>query len=568
MRGAWLDDDDQVGRHAWRHDGAAHWQDPTLEDPHWTPPSLRGGVHLPGPDGTHHAAAKAQLDMPRSRGATRGPWLSDFDDDVTRQVPPRPPPVERDRAARATRTATTARTRHRVAPGAQEKPAPGWTSALLGIGALFALGMVIAGAVGNSETRAAALVMVVLGLIAFPVLKRLADGRRDYQQILYAGLAFKVTMTIVRYYLASGGYYKTSDASDYDTYGRQIASQYLKHGQLPPWKTWTGTPFLRLVTGFVYTIVPASELAAFFVFAGFSFAGTLLFWKAVQKFAPPPSDRTYLLMLMFIPSFVYWPSALGKEAFIILCLGLTTYGFACMLENKVVPGIACIAAGIAGMTMVRPHIGVAVMIGLLFATVLAKQSGRRTGLIAMVFVLLIGGGFVISKANEFFKADITSTSTITAQLDAAGTRTGEGGSQFSPTPVSPQNFPFAVVTVLIRPFPWETSSVPELATALESLLIAWLIIKGLKDIRGRVTRENPLAIYALVVTLVFIVLFWQFSNFGILARQRTQIAPFMFMLLAMPVTGHLAKKSERKARRSGDRAWANWDTAHGGAPGD
>ena len=186
--------------------------------------------------------------------------------------------------------------------------------------------MVIAGAVGNSETRAAALVMIVLGLIAFPVLKRLADSRRNYQQILYAGLAFKVTMTIVRYYLASGGYYKTSDASDYDTLSRQIASQYLKHGQLPPWKTWTGTPFLRLVTGFVYTIVPASKLTAFFVSAAFSFAGTLLFWKAVQKFAPPPSDRTYLLMLMFIPSFVYWPSALGKEAFIILCLGLTTYG--------------------------------------------------------------------------------------------------------------------------------------------------------------------------------------------------------------------------------------------------
>jgi hypothetical protein len=63
---------------------------------------------------------------------------------------------------------------------------------------------------------------------------------------------------------------------------------------------------------------------------------------------------------------------------------------------------------------------------------------------------------------------------------------------------------------------------------------------------------------------VFVVLFWQFSNFGILARQRTQIAPFMFMLLAMPVTAHLAKKSERRERRSGKQAWANWDSAKGG----
>src|SRR3954453_19465871 len=45
VRGAWLDDDDPVGRISRRHDGArAHWRDPTLEDDNWTPPSLRGGV--------------------------------------------------------------------------------------------------------------------------------------------------------------------------------------------------------------------------------------------------------------------------------------------------------------------------------------------------------------------------------------------------------------------------------------------------------------------------------------------------------------------------------------------
>ncbi|HEY1739765.1 MAG TPA: hypothetical protein VGI86_13690, partial [Acidimicrobiia bacterium] len=81
MRGAWLDDDDQVGRDARRHDGAARWHDPTLDDPHWTPPSLRGGVHLPDTDATHHESATAPIDMPSAR-RTRGPWLSDFDDDV------------------------------------------------------------------------------------------------------------------------------------------------------------------------------------------------------------------------------------------------------------------------------------------------------------------------------------------------------------------------------------------------------------------------------------------------------------------------------------------------------
>src|SRR5207244_897889 len=159
-----------------------------------------------------------------------------------------------------------------------------------------------------------------------------------------------------------------------------------------------------------------------------------------------------------------------------------------------VMGVACLFGGIYGITMVRPHIGVAVMIGLIIATLFAKQQGRRGGLLVMSLVLIIMSGFVMSKANAFFKSDITNASNVSQQLTDAGTRTTQGGSEFKPSPVSPQNFPNAMVTVLIRPFPWEASSVPELLTAIESCVIAWLIIKGLRNIRGRITRENPLAI--------------------------------------------------------------------------
>jgi hypothetical protein len=284
-------------------------------------------------------------------------------------------------------------------------------------------------------------------------------------------------------------------------------------------------------------------------------------------FAPPPSDRTYLLLLMFVPSFVYWPSALGKEAVIIFALGLATYGFARMLRNNLVSGVACIGGGVFLMTFVRPHIGVAVTIALALATMLAKQSGRRTGLIAMGCVLFVLSGFVVSRANAFFKSDITSASSVSAQLTAAGKRTSEGGSEFEPTPVSPQNFPFAVVTVLIRPFPWEASSVPELVTGIESLVIGYMILKQLKNIRKRVGRRNPLGIYALVATLVFIVLFWNFANFGILARQRTQIAPFLFLLLAMPPPAENPQVIERRAHRKGTNLWDEWDAEHGPDPG-
>ncbi len=448
---------------------------------------------------------------------------------------------------------------------AQQIDAPSWTSAILSIGGLCGVGVIVAGATGGSETRSAAVVMVVLCLITLPILRKLADGRREVVQILYAGFAFKLAMCLLRNYLASGGYYKNSDAATYDDAGRQVANDFLRHGHMPGWVNYTGTNFVKLLTGFVYTITPASKLSAFFVFAWFSFIGTLFFWRAVQRFAPPPSDRKYLLMLMFIPSFVYWPSALGKEAVVIFALGLTTYGFSRTLSQGPIAGATGILGGVWIMTMVRPHVGVAIMVALIVATALAKQSGRRSGMLVTAAVLLVLSGFVMSKANAFFRADLTSAGSVSDQLTKAGKRTTQGGSEFQPTAVSPAGFPMAVVTVLIRPFPWESSSAPELATAIESIIIAWLIVRGLREVRGRIRRDNPLGIYALVATTVFIVLFWNFANFGILARQRTQIAPFLFLLLAMPRQPDSAAKTERKARRSGSSSWDAWD-AQGGPP--
>ena len=96
--------------------------------------------------------------------------------------------------------------------------------------------------------------------------------------------------------------------------------------------------------------------------------------------------------------------------------------------------------------------------------------------------------------------------------------------------------PYALMTVIVRPFPWESGSIPELVTALEAAFVGYLIIKGGKNTLGRVRRDRPIAIYATVATLVFVELFSHFNNFGILARQRTQIAPFLYLLLALPPT--------------------------------
>jgi hypothetical protein len=50
-------------------------------------------------------------------------------------------------------------------------------------------------------------------------------------------------------------------------------------------------------------------------------------------------------------------------------------------------------------------------------------------------------------------------------------------------------------------------------------------------------RSRPYVAFALTFVLVFVAAFGVISNFGILARQRTQVLPFVFVLLSLPAVG-------------------------------
>jgi hypothetical protein len=101
---------------------------------------------------------------------------------------------------------------------------------------------------------------------------------------------------------------------------------------------------------------------------------------------------------------------------------------------------------------------------------------------------------------------------------------------------SPLDVPLATVTVLYRPFPTETGSPQEFLTAIEGVVLAVLSI-GVIRRSGRIlraSRDYPYIIYCVGALLVFIIAFSGFSNFGILARQRTVIQPLFLVLIALP----------------------------------
>jgi hypothetical protein len=105
------------------------------------------------------------------------------------------------------------------------------------------------------------------------------------------------------------------------------------------------------------------------------------------------------------------------------------------------------------------------------------------------------------------------------------------------------------VTVLLRPFPFELQ--PGLATVagLEGVLMAGLIVvsrRGVVRIPSMMLR-NAYVAFALAYSAAFVFAFSSISNFGILARERAQLFPILFVLFAIPTPPRLSRAERAKA---------------------
>ena len=60
-------------------------------------------------------------------------------------------------------------------------------------------------------------------------------------------------------------------------------------------------------------------------------------------------------------------------------------------------------------------------------------------------------------------------------------------------------------------------------------------------------RRRPYATFAFAYTLMFVYAFAAIANFGILSRQRTQVLPFVFVLLALPAVEQMTERNAAAA---------------------
>jgi hypothetical protein len=304
----------------------------------------------------------------------------------------------------------------------------------------------------------------------------------------------------------------------------------------------------------VYTITGSSQLGGFFVFSWLGFLGLFMFYRAFVLAVPHGAHRRYALMLFFVPSLMFWSSSIGKEAWMTFTLGAVAYGAARVFMRKPF-GFVFLGLGLWGTEVVRPHMALLILGGLLPAYLLrrkpqfvhSRQSLKILGVAALVVAIV----FTLGGVEQRFKVTDTSASTAQDIFNNTADQTTQGGSSFTPTRVhNPIQLPIAFVTVMFRPFPNEAGTTQGVVSAFEGLLLMLFTIASFQRLRGigKEMIKTPYVVFALIYTLVFVYAFSTIGNFGILVRQRVQVYPLFLVLLALPKPVFERKKPRARGR--------------------
>lgn len=382
--------------------------------------------------------------------------------------------------------------------------------------------------------------------------------------LLALGMGVKFLGSYARYLMVFE-YYEGGDSMGYLATGAPVAAGFwdgtLGLGDL--WPTERGTQFIGEFTGIVLTIVGPGAMGAFMVFGWLAFLGAWMFIAAARRALPTIDLRRYALFVLFLPSMAFWPSSVGKDAWMVFGLGLFALGAARVITAARF-GFTFLLLGAGALSLVRPHVALLALGAFGVATIIRARRQSVASSSAFPFrrfigvaVLVLGFSFALSQAAGWIPGFAPDGSVNLEQsLDETSRRSEQGGSEIDVArPNSPVEYPFAFFTVMFRPILVEADSPQTALAAAESTLLLVLIVVSRRRVAAalRLVRTEPYLMMAGLYTLGFAFAWSSMGNLGIIARQRAQVLPFLVLFLAVDAVRSRGDSEGRSGRRRGIR---------------
>ena len=279
------------------------------------------------------------------------------------------------------------------------------TTMVVGLGVVLGSAALI-GVVGREVSLASIWSVCAVSLFVVAVIWGLRRGSASYDEprygrLLLVAIVAKAAAAVTQYFVIEIVYGGTADANRYHQYGVIVADS-IRDGAFEPFRYGSQeTTNMVTIVGWIYAAVGSSRLGGVVVFASMALVGAFLFDRAVRRAAPTLDLWRYSLLIYLVPAVLFWTSTIGKDAWMVLMIGMVANGFSLLVASPHRwSGLLWVVLGLGGSSVVRPHVTLALVaslaLGLLFMGIPAagQASVRRRVLQFAALGLVAAGGRV------------------------------------------------------------------------------------------------------------------------------------------------------------------------------
>lgn len=277
-------------------------------------------------------------------------------------------------------------------------------------------------------------------------------------------------------------------------------------------------------------------------------------WKCFNVFAAmfPHLKKAMAVTFLFFPSVVYWGSAIMKDSICLGSLGLFVFSFHAIFFAKKRVVLNVFSLFFWGMILffTKPYLLLAMIPGLslwyfLQVNKKIKDKSLRYASFAILLVVISASVIFIIQfmlSLEFLEMEkYKGENLIQFAASAQELYKEAGGSVFDIGQLDgtfgsfATMFPKAVNASLFRPYLWEVKSPAMLISAVESVMILYMIIFAFVKLKTRFFKiifKNPVMVFMMVysVFLAGLVAITT-NNFGSLVRYKIAAMPFFVGML-------------------------------------
>jgi hypothetical protein len=264
------------------------------------------------------------------------------------------------------------------------------------------------------------------------------------------------------------------------------------------------------------------------IFAFVGFQGILLFYLATRENIPKISvfsgGLTLLEIFFLLPNCHFWSSSLGKGSVMIFAIGLTFYGL-----SRFNTRLLHLMIGAVLVYMVRSHMLLAIIVGIgssLFFSISGIKWYFRYPLVLLSFLAV----FLLSE-NVLENTGAESLNIFDSKkIENRARELGKGKSGLD---LANYGQGFKLFTLLFRPLFVDAPGVMGTISSFENVFILFLTFQFLISFPLFWTSSTGFHKIAFFVFLLSAISLAQISgNLGLAIRQKSQIFPLLFFVLA------------------------------------